>query len=159
MALRDYLLGQWLPAREATVARSTHARDSKAIEHYLLPHLGDTPLRRLGAEHIRSLDSTSSSPGVVAADRSPRRPSPTSTSSSDPPSATLSTAACSKRTAWPACSHQTPRSRPSGSRRAKTWTAADKHVIPGMQEDAAAAFGQLLASIGECRLSPSSHRR
>ena len=35
MALGDYLLGQWLPAREATVARSTHARDGKAVEHYL----------------------------------------------------------------------------------------------------------------------------
>ncbi len=55
MTLGDYLLGQWLPAREATVARSTHARDGKAIEHYLLPHLGDTPLRRLRAENIRSL--------------------------------------------------------------------------------------------------------
>jgi integrase len=55
MTLGDYLLGQWLPAREATVACSTHARDGKAIEHYLLPHLGDTPLRRLRAEHIRSL--------------------------------------------------------------------------------------------------------
>src|SRR5690606_1060114 len=43
MTLGDYLLGQWLPAREAAVARSTHARDRKATEHYLLPHLGDTP--------------------------------------------------------------------------------------------------------------------
>ena len=51
MTLGDYLLGQWLPAREATVARSTHARDGKAVEHYLLPHIGDTPLRRLRAEH------------------------------------------------------------------------------------------------------------
>ncbi len=55
MTLGDYLLGQWLPAREAAVARSTHARDRKPTEHYLLPHLGDTPLRRLRAEHIRSL--------------------------------------------------------------------------------------------------------
>ena len=35
MTLGDYLLGRWLPAREATVARSTHARDGKAVEHYL----------------------------------------------------------------------------------------------------------------------------
>ncbi len=55
MTLGEYLLGLWLPAREATVARSTHARDGKAVEHYLLPHLGDTPMRRLRAEHIRSL--------------------------------------------------------------------------------------------------------
>jgi len=55
ITLGDYLLGQWLPAREVTVARSTHARDCKAVEHYLVPHLGDTPLRRLRADHIRSL--------------------------------------------------------------------------------------------------------
>lgn len=53
--LSDYLLGTWLPAKEATLAHSTHARHRTAIEHYLLPHLGDTPLRRLRAEHFQSL--------------------------------------------------------------------------------------------------------
>ena len=51
LTLGEYLLGQWLPAKEATLAPSTHARNVTCIEHYLLPHLGDTPLRRLRAEH------------------------------------------------------------------------------------------------------------
>lgn len=55
MTLGDFLLGHWLPEREGTVGRATHARDVKAIEHYLVPHLGDTPLRKLRPEHIRSL--------------------------------------------------------------------------------------------------------
>jgi integrase len=53
--LGDYLLGQWLPTKEATLAPSTHARYVTAVEHYVLPHLGDTPLRRLRPEHLESL--------------------------------------------------------------------------------------------------------
>ena len=55
LPLGEYLLGQWLPAKEATLAPSTHARNVTCIEHYLLPHLGDTPLRRLQAEHFETL--------------------------------------------------------------------------------------------------------
>ncbi len=53
--LGDYLLGQWLPAKEATLAPSTHARYVTSVEHYLLPHLGDTTLRRLRPDHLESL--------------------------------------------------------------------------------------------------------
>lgn len=55
LTLDEYLLGQWLPAKEATLAPSTHARNVTCIEHYLLPHLGDTPLRRLQTEHFETL--------------------------------------------------------------------------------------------------------
>jgi integrase len=55
LTLAEYLLGQWLPAKEATVAPSTHARYVTSVEHYLLPHLGDTPLRRLRTDHLETL--------------------------------------------------------------------------------------------------------
>ena len=55
LTLGEYLLGQWLPAKEATLAPSTHARNVTCVEHYLLPHLGDTPLRRLQTEHFETL--------------------------------------------------------------------------------------------------------
>lgn len=53
--LGEFLLGQWLPAKEASLAPSTHARHVTSIEHYLLPHLGHTPLRRLRTEHLEAL--------------------------------------------------------------------------------------------------------
>lgn len=53
--LRDYLVGQWLPAREAALAPSTYARYVTSIEHYLLPHLGDSQLRRLQPTDLESL--------------------------------------------------------------------------------------------------------
>ena len=55
MTLGEYLLGQWLPAKEHTLAKPTHARYVTSIEHYLLPHLGSTPLRRLRPEHLETL--------------------------------------------------------------------------------------------------------
>jgi len=55
MTLRDYLVGQWLPAKEASIAASTHARYVTSIEHYLLPHLGDSQLRRLQPTDLESL--------------------------------------------------------------------------------------------------------
>lgn len=55
ITLAEYLLGQWLPAKESTIAATTHARYVTSVEHYLLPHLGATPLRRLQAEDIEAL--------------------------------------------------------------------------------------------------------
>ena len=55
MTVRDYLIGRWLPARETTIAASTHARECAAVAHYVLPHLGSTQLRRLRAEHLQTL--------------------------------------------------------------------------------------------------------
>lgn len=55
MTVRDYLLGRWLPARETTIAASTHARECAAVAHYVLPHFGTTQMRRLRPEHIQAL--------------------------------------------------------------------------------------------------------
>lgn len=55
ITLRDYLVGQWLPAKEASIALTTHARYVTSVEHYLLPDLGDTQLRRLRPEHLETL--------------------------------------------------------------------------------------------------------
>lgn len=55
LTVAEYILGQWLPAKEATLAPTTHARYVTSVEHYLLPHLGDTPLRRLRTEHLEAL--------------------------------------------------------------------------------------------------------
>ena len=55
LTVAEYLLGQWLPAKETTLAPSTYARYLTSVEHYLLPHLGNTPLRRLQTEHIETL--------------------------------------------------------------------------------------------------------
>lgn len=55
LTVAEYLLGQWLPAKEATLAPSTHARYVTSVEHYLLPHLGNTPLRRLRTQHFETL--------------------------------------------------------------------------------------------------------
>lgn len=55
ITLRDYLVGQWLPAKETSIAPTTHARYITSVEHYLLPDLGDTQLRRLRPEHLETL--------------------------------------------------------------------------------------------------------
>jgi len=55
LTVAEYLVGQWLPAKQAALAPSTHARYATSIEHYLLPHLGTTPLRRLRTEHLETL--------------------------------------------------------------------------------------------------------
>ena len=79
MTLGDYLLGQWLPAKEATLAPSTHARNVTCIEHYLLPHLGDIPLRRLRPSTSSRSTDDSCSPAAGTVGRWPRRRSTTST--------------------------------------------------------------------------------
>lgn len=125
MTLGDYLLGQWLPEREATVARSTHARDRKAIEHYLVPHLGDTQLRRLRAEHIRALYQRLL---VVGSRRGGPLAAKTITNLHQLLRSALRDAVDRDLLPEnPAASVQPPdpRSRPSGSRRAKSWTAAE----------------------------------
>jgi hypothetical protein len=93
MTLADYLLGRWLTAKEATLAPSTNARHCSAVNHYLLPDIGDTPLRRLRDEHFRSLYRSiagSSSREAITGDRWQRRRSTTSTNLSVPRCATRS---------------------------------------------------------------------
>jgi integrase len=55
MTLGDYLLGQWLPTREAALSPTTYARYLASVEHYLLPHLGHVQLRQLHADQLTSL--------------------------------------------------------------------------------------------------------
>ena len=55
MNLGDYLLGQWIPTREAALSPATHARYVTSVEHYLLPHLGHVQLRQLHGDQFVSL--------------------------------------------------------------------------------------------------------
>lgn len=123
MTLADYLVGHWLPAREATVARSTYTRDVKAIEHYLLPHLGGTPLRRLRAEHIGSLYQRL----LIAGSRRGRPLAAKTVLNLHQLLRRALNAAVDRGllASNPAVEVHPPdpRSRPSGSRRAKSWTA------------------------------------
>ncbi|MCZ7537137.1 MAG: site-specific integrase [Acidimicrobiia bacterium] len=149
MTVGDYLLGQWLPAREATVARSTHARDGKAIEHYLLPHLGDTPLRRLRPEHIRSLYqhlliAGSRRGGPLAAKTIANLHQLIRSALRDAVDRGL-------LPANPVAGVQPPdpRSRPSGSRRAKSWTAAELGAfIDGTTQSQHSMLFRLTAATG-----------
>ena len=52
LALDDYLLHQWLPAREAALTATTYARYITSIEHYLVPHLGRVQLRQFRADQL-----------------------------------------------------------------------------------------------------------
>jgi hypothetical protein len=55
MTLIDYLLGHWLPAREAALSPSTYARYVTSVEHYLRRHLGHVQLRQLHSDQLVSL--------------------------------------------------------------------------------------------------------
>ncbi|TML37466.1 MAG: hypothetical protein E6G27_17480, partial [Actinobacteria bacterium] len=55
MTLADYLLGRWLPTREAALSPTTYARYVTMVEHYLLPHLGHVQLRQLHADQLAAL--------------------------------------------------------------------------------------------------------
>ncbi len=53
--LGDYLLRQWLPAREAALTATTFARYVTSINHYLVPHLGRVQLRQLRSDQLTAL--------------------------------------------------------------------------------------------------------
>jgi integrase len=55
LTLGEYILGQWLPAREAALAPTTYARYVTSVEHYLVPHLGRVQLRQLRSDQIAAL--------------------------------------------------------------------------------------------------------
>jgi integrase len=55
MTLGDYLVGDWLPAREAALAPTTHASYLASVQNYLIPHIGTVQLRHLRADHLTSL--------------------------------------------------------------------------------------------------------
>jgi len=125
MTVRDYLIGRWLPARETTIAASTHARECAALAHYVLPHLGTTQLRRLRPEHIQTLYRRLALTGS-------RRGGPLAAK-------TILNLHQTLRSAFGDATAQgllrlnpidgvrppDPRTRPSGRRRARSWTASE----------------------------------
>ncbi len=125
LTLTEYLLGQWLPAKEATLAPSTHARYVTSVEHYLLPHLGTTPLRRLRTEHIetlyrRLLIAGSRRGGPLAAKTITNLHQIVRSSLNDAVERGLLTSSPAHGAHVP-----DPRKRPSGRRGARPWTATE----------------------------------
>ncbi len=125
LTLPEYLLGQWLPTKDATLAPSTHARYVTSVEHYLLPYVGTTPLRQLQTEHFetlyrRLLLAGSRSGGPLAAKTITNLHQTVRSSLNDAvergllPSNPAATAHAPD-----------PRKRPSGRRRARSWTATE----------------------------------
>jgi hypothetical protein len=90
LTLGDYLLCQWLPAREAALTATTYARYITSIEHYLVPHLGRVQLRQLRADQLTALYRRLAAGGGPRAGRWRPRPSSTSTRSCDSRSTTPS---------------------------------------------------------------------
>lgn len=125
LTLGEYLLGQWLPAKEATLAPSTHARYVTSVEHYLLPHLGNTPLRRLQTEHFealyrRLLLTGSRRGGPLAAKTIANLHQIVRSSLNDAVERGLLTSNPANGAHVP-----DPRKRPSTRRRARSWTATE----------------------------------
>jgi integrase len=125
LTVAEYLLGQWLPAKEATLAPTTHARYTTSVEHYLLPHLGDTPLRRLRTEDIEALYRRllivgSRRGGPLAAKTITNLHQIIRSSFNDAVERGLLAANPAEGAHVP-----DPRKRPSGHRRARSWTATE----------------------------------
>ena len=127
MTLQDYLLGQWLPAKEHSLAPITHARYVTSVQHYLLPHLGDTALRTLRLEHLESLYRRLSVDGS-------RRGGPLGANTIKNLHTTLHAALNDAERRGliptnPAASvpPPDPRKRPSGRRKPRSWTADELH--------------------------------
>lgn len=125
LTVAEYVLGQWLPAKEATLAPTTHARYVTSVEHYLLPHLGDTPLRRLRTEHVEALYRRllivgSRRGGPLAAKTITNLHQIIRSSLNDAVGRGLLTSNPAEGAHVP-----DPRKRPSGRRRARSWTATE----------------------------------
>ncbi len=125
LTVAEYILGQWLPAKEATLAPTTHARYVTSVEHYLLPHLGDTPLRRLRTEHLealyrRLLITGSRRGGPLAAKTVTNLHQIIRSSLNDAVGRGLLASNPAQGSHVP-----DPRKRPSTRRRARSWTAAE----------------------------------
>ena len=125
LTFAEYLLGQWLPAKEATLAPTTHARYVTSVEHYLLPHLGDTPLRRLRTEHLETLYRRLL---LVGGRRGGPLAAKTITNLHQIVRSSLNDAV--ERGLLPsnpaiAAHVPDPRKRPSGRRRARSWTSTE----------------------------------
>ncbi len=55
ITLGRYLTEQWLPFRKAQLRPTTFRRYSWIVDNYIIPTLGDVPIRRLRAEHLDRL--------------------------------------------------------------------------------------------------------
>lgn len=149
MTLGDFLLGHWLPAREPSVSRATYARDVKAVEHYMIGHLGDTPLRRLRPEHIRSLHQQ-----LLAAGGRSGGPLSAKTVANAHQLLRSALDDAVDRGLLPAnpaagVRPPDPRSRPSGRRRAKSWTPTELGAfITGTAESQHSMLFRLTAATG-----------
>jgi integrase len=149
MTLGDFLLGHWLPAREPNVSRATYARDVKAVEHYMIGHLGDTPLRRLRPEHIRSLHQQ-----LLAAGGRSGGPLSAKTVANAHQLLRSALDDAVDRGLLPAnpaagVRPPDPRSRPSGRRRAKSWTPTELGAfITGTAESQHSMLFRLTAATG-----------
>ncbi len=55
ITLGRYLNEQWLPFRKAQLRPTTFRRYSWIVDNYIIPTLGDVPIRRLRAEHLDRL--------------------------------------------------------------------------------------------------------
>jgi integrase len=125
LTVAEYLLGRWLPAKETTLAPTTCARYVTSVEHYLLPHLGDTPLRRLRTEHLETLYRRLL---LVGGRRGGPLAAKTITNLHQIVRSSLNDAVerglLPSNPATPAHVPD-PRKRPSGRRRARSWTASE----------------------------------
>lgn len=149
MPLGDYLIGQWLPTKEHHVTASTFARYRSSIDHYVIAHLGNTPLGRLTTADINALYRRLAIAGAVHG-------GPLSAKTIKNLHQTLH-AALADAVRRGLISHNPadhaavpdPRKRPSGRRRARAWTvdelgrflAATRHHPHGVLFELAAATG------------------
>jgi integrase len=59
MTVADYLLGEWLPARDnADISPNTRDVERLMVNAWILPHIGDVPLQKLTARHLDALYAT-----------------------------------------------------------------------------------------------------
>jgi DNA-binding transcriptional ArsR family regulator len=158
MTLGDFPLGLWFPAREGTVGRRTYARDVKAVEHHRLPHLGDTPLRRLQPEHLRSLHQQ-----LLAADGHRCKPLSAKTVLNAHQLLRSALGDAVERgliSSNPAASVRPPdpRRRPSGRRRAKSWTATELGAFIAATADGQPTVSHHLAMLVDAGLLTQEKR-
>jgi len=124
-------------------------RSSGGPPHYLLPHLGDTPLRRLRAEHIRALYQRLL---IAGSRRGGPLAAKTIANLHQLIRAALRDAV--DRDLLPAnptigVQPPDPRNRPSGNRRAKSWTAAELGAfIDGTTQSQHSTLFRLTAATG-----------
>lgn len=94
-----FLTATWLPRKRLTVRPTTAYRYAWIIHHYVIPAIGDVPLRLLRPEHLDATYAGSSHQAAAKGAPLPRKPCTKSTSSSAMPSTTRNNASSSTATA------------------------------------------------------------